>query len=302
MLTYRKTKSVLVYSDKKKEIYIKDETSQVSGAFKYRGVFNKISNENVDQFNGIVTASTGNHGTSVAIAAEAFGKNGVIVVPKRTPLRKKNNIAKHGASLIDDLFDTYDECMKYAIQFASDNNYLYIPSFDDELIIEGHKSLFEECIAEYGEGFFDRCYCPIGGGGLISAASSYKNSLFKNLTGVEVEKYDAMNVSLKEGELTKISLEGSEKSLCEGLLVQKVGALPYSIAKKNNLFVQTVSENEVKRAIKFLAQYHIMAEGAGAAALAVALRENFSGKALCIVSGGNINIEEFESIINSDNI
>ena len=297
MEKYIKTPTILDYEDTRKKRFVKNETLQIGGAFKYRGVYNKLLNEGcMDKYKGIITASTGNHGIAVSIAASKSDIKCIVVVPRNTSKIKKDRIAQYGAEVIDDMFDTYDECMNYCMKREVNEEYLYISSFDDLQMIEGHKSMFCECSDEYGGMFFDTCICAVGGGGLVGAAQSYKGKLFKRLIGVEIEKYDAMRQSLEKGERIKISLEGSQHSLCESLLISKVGELPYSIAKQNELDVVTVSENEVKKAIFMLSKNGIVAEGAGAITVATAMRDEYMGNILCVVSGGNINQDEYERI------
>lgn len=292
------TPVVLIEDEKNNKIYLKDETKQYTNAFKYRGVYNKFSSIDLDKYEAVITASTGNHGQAVSLCAKLYNKKCYIVLPFNTPRIKKEKILKNNAELIiqNDL-KTYNQCQEYAIELANKYNYLYIPSFDDYDIIEGHKKMFEETKV-YGN--FDYCFCPVGGGGLISAALTSECLCKTNIVGVEIENNDAMKQFLQEKERRFIELNiPEEASFCEGILVSQIGKIPFEIAKQKRLIIKTVTIREIKNAIKNLANMDIVAEGAGAASLAAVLNSDISNKKiLCIVSGGNIDDDVFKGIVN----
>lgn len=292
------TPVIIIEDNNKNKIYLKDETKQYTAAFKYRGVYNKFSTINLNEYEAIITASTGNHGQAVSLCSKLYEKKCYIVLPFNTPKIKKEKIVKNNAELImKKELKTYNKCQEYAIELAKEHNYLYIPSFDDYEVIEGHKTIFEET-KSYGD--FDYCFCPVGGGGLISAALISESLKKTNIIGVEIENNDAMNQSLQKNERISIDLNISEEaSFCEGILVSQIGKIPFEYAKQENLTIETVSIRETENAIRKLAEFDIVAEGAGAASLAAALKYGISNKKiLCVVSGGNIDNEVFERIIN----
>lgn len=277
------------------EILLKNETKQLTGAFKIRGVLNKFKSTNLDEYDTIITASTGNHGQAVALCSKYFDKKCIIVVPETTPKCKIEKISKYNPTIISKNLENYDKCKEESIKLAKDNNYLYIPSFDDNDIIEGHKTLFNEI----NWNNIDYCFCPIGGGGLISACiESLKNAQVE-IIGVEIENMDAMNKSLLSGKIQQVNINAQKESFAEGILVSEVGKKNFEIAKNNNLKICTVSEEEIKEAIEKLYDYNnIKAEGAGAAALACAMKnQKQNKKCVCIISGGNIDDEIFKKII-----
>lgn len=276
------------------EILLKDETVQLTGAFKIRGVLNKFININKSDYDTIITASTGNHAQAVALCAKYFGKKCIIVVPENTPKCKIDKIKKFSPIIISKNLKNYDMCKEFAKKLAIQKQYLYISSFDDYEIIEGHKSLFHEIDWEN----IDYCFCPIGGGGIISACLDVLKSRSVEVVGVEIEKNDAMNQSLVAGKKIKIKLD--KNSSADGILVSEVGDLNFKIAQENKLKVLTVNEKEIQNAIKNLKYYNnIRAEGAGAASLACALKFQLKNKrCICIISGGNIDDVVYDKIIN----
>lgn len=279
-----------VYSDSHKEIYVKDETKQLTGAFKFRGVLNKFHSNDIASCYGVVTASTGNHGFAVAIIANEYKIPCIIVVSQDTPLCKIQNIAKTGASIkyIDGRFE---ECNAYAKNYATNHGYLYISSFDDEQIIEGHKQLFAEA-TENDE--YDYCLCPIGGGGLVSAAIKYNRRL-GTILGVENQTLPKMKLSLEQGRI--VNINNYMVGISEGISIGEVGRIPFKYAKDYGLRVLLVSEEEIKNGIRFLNKKGITSEGAGAASVSAALKYPIEGKILCIVSGGNIDLSLLSQII-----
>lgn len=271
-------------------IYLKNETNQYTNAFKYRGVYNKfLKCKNLNSYNGIVTASTGNHGQAVAFASKQLGIKCDVFVPQNTPLKKIKKIKNFNAVIHKRKIYNYDFAKDQAIKFAEKNNYFYISSFDDIDIIQGHMSLFNEVNMLP----IDYCFCPIGGGGLVSAALK---SLKAKVIGVELEGNDAMNKSLASKRLENIKLNLSEENtFCEGILVSEVGEIPLKIALEKNLQINLVNIEDIKKAIRTLSNYSIFAEGAGASSLAGYLNSDIkNSNVLCIISGGNID----DSVLN----
>ena len=287
---------IFLGNSKWKEILLKDETKQLTGAFKIRGVLNKLTKMNLDNYDTIITASTGNHGQAVALCANYFKKKCVIVIPQSTPMCKITKISKYNPTIISRGLNNYEECQKFAQNIALKESVLYIPSFDDYDIIEGHKSLFHEIVWSN----IDYCFCPIGGGGLVSAGIEVLKNTNTNIIGVEIEGMDVMNQSLIGEKKKNLHINKDFDCCAEGILVNEVGDKNFKIAQQNNLKICTVSEIEIKNAIKMLNRYNnIKAEGAGAAALACAIKYELKDKrCICIISGGNIDDNKYKEIIN----
>ena len=192
-----------------KNILLKDETKQLTGAFKIRGVLNKFITANLKQSHTIVTASTGNHAQAVALCSNYYNKNCIIFVPENIPQCKINKISQYNPT-INKQFKDYEECKINAIELSKKSGYYYIPSFDDFDIIEGHKTLFSEI--DWKD--IDYCFCPVGGGGLISAGLEYLKNMKTKIIGVEIESNDAMKQALEKKKVIKIRVFNfSEKHL-----------------------------------------------------------------------------------------
>jgi len=287
--------SLIEYFDEERNnyVYLKNETEQWTGAFKYRGVYNKIKSTDISNYNGLVTASTGNHGQAVSLSCYQMKFPCTIVLPINTPKNKVDKIRGYNATIFQDkAIVTYDDAVIYAKNYAVNNNYLYIPSFDDYDIIKGHKTMFVEATENHS---FDYCFCQIGGGGLFSACLTSDCLKDTKIIGIEMENQDPMNVSLNNKKKTLVELCENEESFCEGILVKEIGDIPFKIATEKNAKISVVSEKNVKKAIKILNSLGIFAEGAGASGFAGYLNSDIkNSKVLCIISGKNIE----ESIIN----
>jgi len=295
LLTPINTPLIKIFDNNNNIIYLKDETKQYTNAFKYRGVYNKFKHTDFSNYDGIIAASTGNHGQAVSLVANQINMECFIIVPFNTPKNKVDKIKNNEATVISNKFLVdYYSCAEYAKNMAIKNNLIYIASFDDMDIISGHMKLFEEIDIND----LDYCFCPVGGGGLISAALKSYNLSFTNIVGVELERNDAMNQSLKTKSKNIINIDSGDCTFCEGILVSEVGDINYSVAIENNLKIKTVSINNIKEAIRLLSRYNIKTEGAGAASVAGYLNSDLANsKILCIISGGNIDNDIFEDIV-----
>jgi threonine dehydratase len=273
-------------------LFVKDETAQRSGAFKYRGASALI--QQTDDRRPLVAASTGNHAGGLALAAADAGMKLVVFIPKTTPETKLMRIREAGAEAVP-TDGGYDQCEDRARSYALDEGYRFIHSFDDNAIIDGHRSLFAELRHQVGR--FDRLYVPIGGGGLVTAAIRELGNEVR-VTGVEHVAATAMHTSLAVGE--RVSLE--EPSGPEGLCVRRVGAIAFMEAYAYGLEVKIISDAPLNNAMRLLwTVAGIRAERAGAAATAAALTEtdglSVGSSAVCVVSGGNIDDAVWEKSV-----
>ena len=239
-----------------KRVWLKDDTKQITHAFKYRGVRHKFLTEFEDLKNGVVTASTGNHALAVSYCAKNMGISATIFVPETISQCKYEKIKSLGATIISRNILSYDEAVLYALEEAKRGK-IYIPSFTDPKIIEGHQGILDEAFP-----FLDKkstIFCPIGGGGLLTAVISYckRNSLDFNVRGVEVLGFSAMAYSLiqKENVVYPENMIQKYPSYCEGLLVSKVGDIGFQTALTNSIPVDIVSLNEINDAIADLYKY-----------------------------------------------
>ncbi|MEU9132855.1 pyridoxal-phosphate dependent enzyme [Kitasatospora sp. NPDC048540] len=280
-----------------RELFVKDETKQRSGAFKYRGVWRRTGL--LPAGTTLITASTGNHACALAEAARARGQHARIHVPATTPRAKLDRIAAMGGEIVP-VDGGYDECEALARAEADAGAGVFVHSFDDPEIIAGHRTLFREAGEQFrtaGEHFReageqaalpDAVYVPLGGGGLITAAIRQWGAAGVRIVGVEYDGAPAMRRSLAAGR--RIILD-RVSGLPEGLLVRRIGRHPFDACHARRQRVVTVDDAELHRAMALLwTEAGIRAEGAGAAALAAALREGTPDeRALAVVSGGNID-------------
>ncbi len=266
-----------------KSLMVKDETKQVSGAFKYRGIRHRLAS--VPPGSGLVTASTGNHAAGLALAAREHGCPLDVFVPATTPAAKREKISRYGARL-HLIEGGYDDCAARAAAFGARHELEYVHSFDDPQIIEGHRGLFDEITRVMPPP--DTVFVPVGGGGLVSAAITAWGRLDTRIIGVEHKSAPAMAESLRLGRPTILPVPTGP---AEGLLVRRVGDIPFAVCADYGLTVETIDDSEIEGAIRLLyLRARIRAEYAGAAAVAAALRHYAPTKrVLCVVSGGNID-------------
>ncbi len=286
-----------------KEVFLKLENLQVTQAFKARGNANKIALLNKEQKErGVITASSGNHGQGLSLAALRNGVKAIVVLPEAAPLNKREKIKENRAEVIIE-GKTYDDAALYAHSLAEDKGYTYIPSFDDADIIAGNGSIGLEILEDVPQAQI--IVFPIGGGGGISgvclAAKQIKTGI--QIIGVEAAGAAAMLESVKADKLVELP---SINTFADGIAVRKPGELNFKIVKHCVDNIVTVSDEEMKSAIVTLARgAKIIAEGAGAASVASLLFEKFPIKdgsnVVCVISGGNIDMDLFREILQAAN-
>lgn len=268
------------------DIWLKNETQQVSGSFKFRGNINVVLKMPQASF---ITASTGNHAAGLAWAAQVVGATATVVVPFSTPQVKQDRVNEAGSQVI--LHGTsYDEARLHALSLATQTGGVYVPSFDSRLIIRGHAPLFDEAL-EQGAGSFDLTLVPVGGGGLLTSALI---TLSSPVVGVELASAPAMHDSLMAGR--RIRIEVPSEPGAEGLIVSEVGRLPFWAARARQCPIMLVSADDLAMAMRWCwEQARVCVEGAGAASVAGLLRllrelpaPDRPRRVLCVLSGGNI--------------
>jgi len=283
-----------------KEIYLKLENLQVTQAFKTRGNTNKIGLLNKEQKKrGVIAASSGNHGQGLSLAALRNGVKAVIVLPEAASSNKVEKIKENKAEVIIK-GKTYDDASNYAHSLSRKIGYTYIPSFDDPDIIAGNGSMGLEILEEVPQ--TQMIICPIGGGGGISGISLAAKQIKPDIQiiGVEAERSASMLESVKAGKIVELP---SADTFADGIAVRKPGKLNFEIVKRYVDKIVTVSEEEMKSAIVTLAKEgKIVAEGAGASSVAALLFRKFAVEDItnivCLITGGNIDMSLFESILN----
>ncbi|NLM04355.1 MAG: threonine ammonia-lyase [Clostridiales bacterium] len=278
-------------------IYIKPENLQVTGAFKIRGAYNKISKlSDEEKKRGLISSSAGNHAQGVAYAAEKLGVKATIVMPKTTPLIKVEATKNYGAEVVLH-GDCYDEAYAEAVRLQNENGYLFIHPFDDLDVIEGQGTIALEILEELKT--VDSIIVPIGGGGLISGIAVAAKSINPNIKiiGVEPEGAKSMKNSIEKGKL--ICLD-DVCTIADGVAVKNPGNITFSIISDYVDEIVTVSDFDIMEAfLELLQQHKLIGENSGVLPLAALKKIKEKDKNIvCVVSGGNIDVVTISTMIN----
>ncbi|HCW09036.1 MAG TPA: threonine dehydratase [Cytophagales bacterium] len=282
------------------EIYLKREDLQIVRSYKIRGAYNLISSLSKEQRErGVVCASAGNHAQGVAYSCKALGIHGVIYMPAITPKQKINQVKMFGNSQIEIVLvgDTFDECQQHALAFAKQENRSFIPPFDHPLVIEGQGTVAKEILEEVSN--IDYIFVPIGGGGLCAGIGQYLKTYAPHtkIIGVEPSGAPSMKEALKAGK--PIVLDKIQRFV-DGASVKKVGDLTFEICKDALSDMLLVPEGKVSSTIlQLYNEDAIVAEPAGA--LSIAALDQYAyqikgKKVVCIISGGNNDIDRMQEI------
>ena len=278
------------------KVYFKPENMQLTGAYKIRGAYYKISTLSDElRQKGLITASAGNHAQGVAYAAKAYGVKATIVMPASTPLIKVNRTKSYGADVI--LYgDVYDEACAYALELAEDKGYTFIHPFDDLDVATGQGSVAMEIIKELP--FVDYILVPIGGGGLATGVSTLAKMMNPNIKviGVEPAGANCMQVSLKNKKVTTLP---SVDTIADGTAVKTPGTKIFPYIQKNIDSIITVEDSELIVAfLDMLENHKMLVENSGLLTVAALKHLNVKGKKIVsILSGGNMDMITFSSIV-----
>ncbi len=279
-------------------IYLKTENLQVTGSFKIRGSFYKISQLSAEEkAKGIIASSAGNHAQGTALSAQREGIRCTICMPDSAPLSKVEATKSYGAEVVL-VNGAYDDSYEYAKQLCEEKGYTFIHPYDDEDVIAGQGTIGLEILEQLDD--VDAIVAPIGGGGLISgvafAAKSLKPSI--KIYGVQAARAASMYEAIKENK--KITLD-SVATFADGIAVKHPGDNTFELVKEYVDEIFTVSEDEIAAAIlAMMEKQKIVAEGAGAVAVAAAMFNKLPIKdenVVCIVSGGNIDVNIIDRVM-----
>jgi len=291
----------LIYSDffsaqSGNKVYLKPENLQVTGAYKIRGAYYKISTlSEEERSKGLITASAGNHAQGVAFAAKAYGVKATIVMPTTTPLIKVNRTKSYGADVI--LYgDVYDESCQYALELAEDKGLTFIHPFDDLDVACGQGSIAMEIVKELPT--VDYILVPIGGGGLVTGVSTLAKMLNPNIKVIGVEPAGAacMKESLKNGKVTTLPMVDT---IADGTAVKTPGSNIFPYIKENVDEIITVEDSELIVAfLDMLENHKMLVENSGLLTAAAVKKLNFKDKkVVSILSGGNMDVITFASVV-----
>lgn len=279
-------------------IYLKTENLQLTGSFKLRGAYYKISQLTQAQREaGIVACSAGNHAQGVALAASRMGIRSVVCMPDGAPISKVEATKALGAEVCL-VAGAYDDAYNYACKLQQETGMTFIHPFDDDEVIAGQGTIGLEILDQLAD--VDAVVCPIGGGGLISGVAYAVKSLNPRVKvyGVQAENAPSMAESLRRGE--SVTLDTVE-TFADGIAVKHPGNTTLSIVREYVDEVFTVTEDEIAAAILALMEKQkLVAEGAGAVGVAAALFGKLpvkDKKVVCVVSGGNIDVNILSRVI-----
>ncbi len=298
-------KTPLAYHSKLSEkygaaIYLKREDLQVVRSYKIRGAYHLMCGLTEDQRQrGVVCASAGNHAQGVAYSCKKLNIHGVIYMPSITPGQKINQVKMFGGDHVQIVLvgDTFDECQGYALAFAHEHNKVFVPPFDHPHIIEGQATVAAEILEDLPD--TDVIIVPVGGGGLAAGVASFigKHAPGIKLIGAEPLGAPSMTAALDAGK--PVTLDKIQRFV-DGAAVKKVGDLTFAITQHAFTDMLLVPEGKVSSAIlRLYNEDAIVAEPAGALSIAALdlcadhIREK---KVVCIVSGGNNDIDRMQEI------
>jgi threonine dehydratase len=284
-----------------RRLYLKPENLQPIGAFKLRGAYNKIvSLSDEEGRRGVITYSSGNHAQGVAYAARALGVKAVVVMPRNAPKIKRDATAFMGAEIVL-VGPSSSERQAKAEELAAKHGYVIVPPFNDEKIIAGQGTIGLEILAELPQ--VETVIVPVGGGGMISgvAAAIKLSKPSVKVIGAEPELAADAQASLRAGRIVQFPAEQVVQTAADGLRTQSVGEINFEHIRQYVDDIVTVSENEIKEAMRRLARNpKTVAEPSGAVAVAAFLfhrdelpQTKFN---VVVISGGNIAPETLSEI------
>ena len=271
------------------QIYIKPENMQVTGAYKIRGAYYKISTlSDQEKARGLVTASAGNHAQGVAYAAQAAGVSATIVMPTTTPLVKVNNTKDYGAKVVLH-GETFDDAAELAAKLSEEEGLTYVHPFNDPAIATGQGTISYEIFQDLPD--VDVILVPIGGGGLATGVSTLAKLLNPNVTviGVEPSGAASMKASLDAGHV--VTLDRVE-TIADGVAVKTPGDQIFPYIQKNIDDIITIPDDELVDAFLDMMEKHKMiVENAGLLPIAALSHLKCRGKNVVpVLSGGNMDV------------
>jgi threonine dehydratase len=280
------------------QVYVKHENHQPTGAFKIRGGINLISQlSEEERFRGVITASTGNHGQSIALASQIFDVEAKICVPQNSNPDKLAAIRDFGAEIIEEGRD-FEEAKNNAEKIAEEEGLRYIHSGNEPHLIAGVGTYTLEIFEDQPE--LDILIVPVGGGSGASGAGIVMKTVSPEteLIGVQAKGAPSVYLSWREG---KVITPDEVKTMADGLATRHPFELPLKIIREHLDRFILVTEEEMEEAIRlYIEKAHTIAEGAGAAPLAAALniKKELKGKKVGLVlSGGNITADMLRRIL-----
>lgn len=286
------------YVNKKGNVYLKPENLQLTGSFKVRGSYYKISQLSAEEkAKGVIACSAGNHAQGVALAATKNGIKSLICLPDCAPISKVEATKGYGAEICL-VPGVYDDAYKRATELRDEKGYTFIHPFDDEDVIAGQGTIGLELLDQLKG--IDAVVVPIGGGGLISGVAFAIKSLNPEIKvyGVQAAGAPSMKNSVEHKQIERLD---AVSTIADGIAVKQPGENTFSLCSKYVDEIVTVTDDEVSSAILSLLEHQkLITEGAGAVAVAAVMFDKVpvEGKnVVCIVSGGNIDVNILDRVV-----
>ena len=280
------------------DLYLKTENLQVTGSFKVRGAYYKISQLSAEErAKGVIACSAGNHAQGVGLAATRLCIKSVVFMPDGAPIMIVESTKRLGAE-VELVKGTYDDAHDRAVELQEQTGMTFIHPYDDELVIAGQGTIGLEILDQLPD--VDAVIVPVGGGGLISGVAFAIKSLKPDVKvyGVQAEGAPSMYRSLHEHKYQTLS---AVSTFADGIQVKTPGELTYKLCEEYVDDIVTVTEDETAAAILSLMENQkLVAEGAGAVPVAAALFHKLpieGKKVVCLVSGGNIDVNILNRVI-----
>ena len=277
-------------------VYLKPENMQVTGAYKIRGAYYKISTlTDEEKTRGLVTASAGNHAQGVAYAAQASGVAATIVMPTTTPLVKVNNTKDYGANVVLH-GEVFDDAAELAAQLAEEQGLTYVHPFNDLTLATGQGTIAYEIFQDLPD--VDVILIPIGGGGLAAGVSTLAKLLNPNVEVIGVEPTGAasMKASLEAGHVVTLP---TASTIADGVAVKTPGDLVFPYVQQNVDRVLALEDGELVEAFLDIMERHKMiVENAGLLTVAALKHLDCKGKnVVSVLSGGNMDVITMSSLV-----
>ena len=280
-------------------IYLKTENLQVTGSFKIRGSYFKISQlSDEEKAKGVIACSAGNHAQGVALAATKSGIKSLICLPDGAPISKVEATKRYGADVCL-VKGVYDDAYNKALELKDELGYRFIHPFNDPDVIAGQGTIGLEILEQLPDA--DAVVVPIGGGGLIAGVAYTIKQINPNckVYGVQAAGAPSMEKSIMDDEIETLS---KVQTIADGIAVKTPGDLTFDLVKEYVDGIYTVTDDEIALAIlTLLEQQKLISEGAGAVPVAAVLAgkiPDIDGKNVCcLVSGGNIDVTILSRVI-----
>lgn len=302
-LKKRVRRTELIYSHYYSEklgmpLFFKCENLQRTGSFKIRGALNFMTAQSRDSLkHGVITASAGNHAQGVAFSADLLGVKATIYMPETTPPQKVQSTRDYGAEVVL-TGRNFDEACQAAWEAQRSSGALFVHPFDDELVMAGQGTIALEILDKLPD--LQNLIVPVGGGGLIAGMAAAVKGIAPHvrIIGVESMAARSMSVSFKAGEPCESPVS---VTLADGIAVKRPGSRTLPIIRANVDEIVLVEEEEIALAIvSLLERTKLLVEGAGAVTLAAVLHNripDLSGKTVCLLSGGNIDVKTIATVV-----